>query len=411
MNCGAVLKNRFKGMRGIAMAAMLCAGAPAYADVKAGVDAWARGDYDAAVSEWQGPAAKGDPFAQFNMAQAYRLGRGVEIDMARAEQLYARAAAQGHIKAADNYGLLLFQNGRREQAMPYVTAASQRGDPRAQYLLGIAHFNGDLVEKDWVRAYALLTMANGAGLPQAGPAITQMDGFIPLDQRQKAQALAQTMKKEADTRRAAQLASADLSGGTTATRPAPPPAASVASPARSARATSVPRATVTPRVAGQTSAPLPSPATRAPQPIARTAVPPSVANAQAAVAEAVRVTGTESPAGAGADFARPSSAVAAAVPSRSASARAPVRQVRASVRQASANGPWKVQLGAFSVRGNADRLWSRLSGNAALSGKKKYLVPAGNLTKLQAGGFASRGAAQSACNTIKRSGQGCIVTR
>jgi len=43
--------------------------------------------------------------------------------------------------------LMLFQDGRREEALPYVQAASTRGDPRAQYLLGVAHFNGDLVDR------------------------------------------------------------------------------------------------------------------------------------------------------------------------------------------------------------------------------------------------------------------------
>ena len=103
---------------------------PAQADVKSGVDAWAAGDFARAVAEWKGPAAKGDADALFNLAQAYRLGRGVPEDLKQAEALYASAAAKGHIKAADNYGLLLFQDGRREQAMPYVTAAAERGDPR-----------------------------------------------------------------------------------------------------------------------------------------------------------------------------------------------------------------------------------------------------------------------------------------
>ncbi|MBU2034042.1 MAG: SEL1-like repeat protein, partial [Alphaproteobacteria bacterium] len=58
---------------------------PALADVKQGVDAWAAGDYATAVREWSGPAAQGDPDAQFNMAQAYRLGRGVEADPRQAE--------------------------------------------------------------------------------------------------------------------------------------------------------------------------------------------------------------------------------------------------------------------------------------------------------------------------------------
>ncbi|MEC9151060.1 MAG: sporulation protein, partial [Pseudomonadota bacterium] len=114
------------------------AAAPAMAEVKAGVDAWAAGDFATAVREWAGPAAEGDPDAQFNMGQAYRLGRGVETDVAQAEALYARAAAQGHVKAADNYGLLLFQRGAREEALPYISAAAMRGDPRAQYVLGIA---------------------------------------------------------------------------------------------------------------------------------------------------------------------------------------------------------------------------------------------------------------------------------
>jgi uncharacterized protein len=390
---------------------LLAAAAPAFADVKAGVDAWTRGDYAAAVRAWREPAAKGDADAQFNMAQAYRLGRGVEVNVKQAEVLYAKAAAQGHIKAADNYGLLLFQDGRREEAMPYVTGAADRGDPRAQYLLGIAHFNGDLVPKDWVRAYALLTLANSAELPQAAPAIQQMDSFIPLEQRQQAQALAQQLKRESDARRAQQLAAVDLATGrefgSQEAGDIPPPARQVAA---------VSQPSLPPRGAG-----------RIPQAIPSVAVAPSVAAAQAAIAEAERVTGTENPGSAGADFARPATDVAAAPavsrpPPQTTPQPAPVaRPVVATPRPQAAptqaaqpggaSGPWKVQLGAFGVKSNADKLWSRLSSNAAIAGKQKLLVPAGSVTKLLAGGYASRDVAQSACNSLKRSGQECIVTR
>ena len=384
---------------------VLALATPALADVKSGVDAWSKGDYAAAVREWREPANAGDPDAQFNMAQAYRLGRGVEANSKQAEILYAKAAAKGHIKAADNYGLLLFQDGRREEAMPYVTAASDRGDPRAQYLIGIAHFNGDLVEKDWVRAYALLTLANTTGLPQAKPAIAQMDDFIPLEQRQQAQIVAQNLKRKAETNRAQQLAAADLgvasrNPGTNPTRvaPTPPPRVAAATPNR---------------------APLPSAANRIPQPIERATVAPSIAAARTAVAEAERVTGTETPASAGADFTRRASAPAA-TPVRTARAPAPAprtstpaprRPAPAATTGTSSNGPWRVQLGAFGVRGNADRLWSKLSGNSALRGSKKVVVPAGRLVRLQAGGFTSRSAAQTACNALKRSGQSCLVTK
>ena len=178
------------------------AAAPALADVKAGVDAWSRGDYAAAVREWEAPAAAGDPDAMFNLGQAYRLGRGVVANPARAEALYARAAAAGHLQAADTYGLMLFQDGRREAALPYIQDAARRGDPRSQYLIGIAHFNGDLVAKDWTRAYALLTLASGAGLDQAVAAIAEMDRHIPLEQRQQAEALAVLLRNAAEAARA-----------------------------------------------------------------------------------------------------------------------------------------------------------------------------------------------------------------
>ena len=369
--------------------------APATAELNAGYEAWHKGDYTRAVAEWRDLAAAGNADAQYNMAQAYRQGKGVKKNEKQAEILLAKAAAQGHIKATDNYGLLLFQSGRREEAMPYVTAASQRGNPWAQYLIGIGHFNGDLLEKDWVKAYALMTLSNSANYEHAKAALAQMDDFIPLEQRQQAQLLAQTLKRDADAKFASQKAAEDLS--IAAANPA------VIRPANGNVA-----------VSGQ---PLPSSANQIPRPVQAVALPPSVAAAQAAVAEASRVTGTESPANAGADFtpstsqgtvrtARAPAAQTPSVPARATPTPKPAQQA-----EASADGPWRVQLGAFGVRGNADKLWSRLSANSALSGKRKLIVPAGNLVRLQAGGFATQSQAQAACNALKRSGQNCLVTR
>lgn len=316
-------------------AAALVFAAPAIADVKAGVDAWSEGNYAEAVRQWTQPAAAGDADAQFNLAQAYRLGRGVEVSLVQAEALYARAAAQGHVRAADQYGLMLFQKGERERAMPYVEAAASRGDPRSQYLLGIAHFNGDLAAKDWPRAYALLTLANAAGLPQARGALAQMDEYIPLEEREEAQALAASIKQESEANRARELAAVDLATvGTAAETPA-------LIGADFAEASPVP-------------APDPAP---------------------------VQVR------------------VAPAPPPQSA----PVRPVT--------SGPWKVQLGAFGVPGNAARLWNKLSGRPEIAGRDKVEKKAGALTILLAGGYASRADAAAACSALKRNGQDCLVTK
>ena len=182
---------------GAAAATIALSAAPALADVKAGVDAWARGDFAAAVREWRPAANKGDPDAQFNMGQAYKLGRGVPADMRIAQSWYQKAAAQGHHQAQAFLGLILFESGQRAAAMPWLKRAAERDDPRAQYVLGTAMFNGDLVARDWPRAYALMTRAAAQGLPQAASSLAQMDQYIPLAQRQKGIALAQQIARGA----------------------------------------------------------------------------------------------------------------------------------------------------------------------------------------------------------------------
>ncbi|WP_373488170.1 tetratricopeptide repeat protein, partial [Blastomonas sp.] len=170
---------------------------PALADVKAGVDAWERGEFERAIAEWRGPAAQGDADAAFNLGQAYKLGRGVPMDLKIAESWYKKAADKGHVQAADNYGLVLFQDNRRDAAMPYIRASSARGEPRAQYVLATAMFNGDIAEKDWVRAYALMTRASAQGLPQASRSLATMDKYVPMTDRTKGTQLAAQLERDA----------------------------------------------------------------------------------------------------------------------------------------------------------------------------------------------------------------------
>jgi uncharacterized protein len=180
----------------LVLAALLMCAHPAIAGVKDGVDAWSRGDYPGAVAQWRQPAIDGDADAQFNMGQAYKLGRGVASDLKIAEDWYRRAAAKGHVQAEDNLGLVMFQNGDRQRAMPYIEKSAARGEPRAQYILGTALFNADMVKKDWVRAYAFMTRASAAGLAPASASLAQMDRYVPLDQRQKAMILARELEAQ-----------------------------------------------------------------------------------------------------------------------------------------------------------------------------------------------------------------------
>ena len=71
-------------------------------------------------------------------------------------------------------GLLLFRSGRRAEAIPLLREAAAAGDPRAQYLLGVALFNGDHVAADPDHARTLLAAAAAGGIDQARVALADI---------------------------------------------------------------------------------------------------------------------------------------------------------------------------------------------------------------------------------------------
>jgi len=162
--------------------------------VRAGVEAWQAGNYDEAIRVWRPLADRGDADAQYNVAQAYFLGRGVPQNMNLAEQWYARAARQGHEEAEANYGLLLFQNGQRRQALPWIERAAGRGDARAQYVLGTTLFNGDIAARDLPRAYALMSRAAAQNLAPAVTQLAEMERHLSPQDRSRGVELAREMR-------------------------------------------------------------------------------------------------------------------------------------------------------------------------------------------------------------------------
>jgi TPR repeat protein len=161
--------------------------------VRAGIEAWQKGDAAAAVAIWRPLADKGDADAAFNLGQAYRLGKGVPIDLAQAQSWLERAARKGHLDAGATLGLLLFQNGNRVTAMRWLRAAAEAGEPRALLMVGTALYNGDGVPSDPVTAYAYISRAAAQGLPPAKATLADMDEIMPLEQRQKGLELAKKM--------------------------------------------------------------------------------------------------------------------------------------------------------------------------------------------------------------------------
>lgn len=161
--------------------------------VRAGIEAWQKGDAAGAVGIWRPLAEKGDADAAFNLGQAYRLGKGVSLDLAQAQTWLERSARKGHVDAAATLGLLLFQNGNRVAGMRWLKAAAEAGEPRALLMVGTALYNGDGVPEDPVTAYAYVSRAAAQGLAPAKATLADMDQIMPLEQRQKGLALAKNM--------------------------------------------------------------------------------------------------------------------------------------------------------------------------------------------------------------------------
>ena len=256
---------------------------PAHAGVKAGIEAWQKGDHARAITIWRALAAKGDSDAAFNLGQAYRLGRGVAADSGQAKAWFEKAAKAGHLDAQVSLGLLLFDSGSRREGLGWLSKAAERGEARALLVVGTALFNGDDIGRDPVKGYAYVSRSAAQGLAAAKTTLADMDQVLPLEQRRKGVAIALDAAK------------------------------------------------------------------------------PSRAAAKSA--------------------ARSGPTVAPAAP------------------RASPKGTWRIQLGAFAAKGSAQALFARLEGK--LGGAQPSYVPAGAMTRLQAGPFESRAAAAAACVRLK----------
>jgi hypothetical protein len=150
------------------MLSVVCLAAPAWADFKAGTDAYQRGDYATAMRELRPLAEQGLASAQFNLGLLYANSQGVPKDDAQARQWYEKAAAQGHADAQVNLGIL-FVYGRGvpqdyKMAVYWLRLSANQGNDLAQRKLGLMHERGDGVPQDYVQAYMwyYLGGANGA---------------------------------------------------------------------------------------------------------------------------------------------------------------------------------------------------------------------------------------------------------
>ena len=382
--------------------------ATAPATVKSGVDYWRAGEYPAAVAAWLPFAAQGDADALFNMGQAYKLGRGVTKDANIARDYYRKAATRGHLPAQANLGIALFQAGDKAEAVRWLKTAADRGEPRAQYVYGIAVYNGDGTPKNLGQAYGYLLRAKASGLAQATTALGSIEPGLNADARTAGTAMAAAMANGS-----------------------PPPAI---------------RPSITATLARKFDE-FKNPFAAAPKPVAPTLTPPPIVSARPAtlppaniavvakpvpvpVVVAARSTPAPAPVQIAAAAPAPQPAtiddtppppkpvvVAVAPPTATPSAAAKPKPKPAPIKVADAEpakpSGWRVQLGAFSSKKLADEAWTSVkTKQASAIGKAKPIFEtSGPVVKFQIGPYADRTAARDVCAKLAFAGRACFVTQ
>ena len=424
---------------------------PAAASVGAGVEKWRSGDYPAAVAIWQPYAAAGDPDALFNMGQAYKLGRGVSQDLAQAQSYYRQAAAKNNLPAQANLGILLFQAGEKPEALRWLRAAADRGESRAQFVLGVALYNGDGAPRSVPAGYAYLLRARTAGLAQAAATLRGIEPQLSYADRSMGEALAANPGP---------AAAAPVPPAMAAVRPAAPPITAyqlpaaavppagvkagpvIATPIAAAPPVAAPVAVIpVPRAAAAGSAfamPTgPAAAVAGPKPVtaaaaanAAPAQPPGVMAQPVSIARGDPVSpapGVSAPPPTAAlppsptvTDQRPAGAAnpvpAPPLAAKPAAAKPPAAKppaAKPAVPEAKPPPGWRIQLGAFSTRAQADLAWAaaRKRQGDTLAAAKPLFDSAGPVTKLQIGPYADRDAAKALCARLTAAGGACFVTR
>jgi len=150
---------------------------------------WQQGDYRGAFARAIEPAIHGDAHAQYLIGEAYRLGRSVDPNFPLAEDWYERAARQGDVGAATELGLLLIGQHLEAAAAPWLTIAAQHGEPRALCSLAALYYNGDGVPRDEARAFALMSRAAAAGLPEAQTRLATLRTLVSPEVQSRSTAL------------------------------------------------------------------------------------------------------------------------------------------------------------------------------------------------------------------------------
>lgn len=140
-------------------------------DYDAGIEAYKRGHYSAALYDFDKRANQGDPVAQFCLAFMYKNGKGLKADDKKAIEWYEKAAKQDYAPAQNNLAVMYFQlvetariNKPDIDRQPLLIdtykwfdkATVKQKDPVAQYNFGLLWYYKAEISKNMAKLLRLM---------------------------------------------------------------------------------------------------------------------------------------------------------------------------------------------------------------------------------------------------------------
>lgn len=150
-------------------------------DVRDGIEALDRKDFNRALQLIRPLAESGNPFAQWLLGDMYKDGEGLPKDMKMALNWWTKAAAKGlpaaQLSLGDSYAAGQGVPENWSEAVKWWRKAADQDVPRAQTGLGLALYRGHGVQEDKAEAAKWFQKAADAGQTQSQAMLSRMYSF------------------------------------------------------------------------------------------------------------------------------------------------------------------------------------------------------------------------------------------
>ncbi|VAW62451.1 hypothetical protein MNBD_GAMMA08-136 [hydrothermal vent metagenome] len=160
-------------------------------------------DFSSGVFDFQKKLAKkGDPQAQYKLANMYENGQGVKVDLNAAVEWYKKSAAQNYSAAKMRLTYVDiktngYQKTKHETWLKKLQSDAANNDGESLFLLATMHKTGSVVKKDLNKSASLFKRATNKNIPGAEAEYEAVNALL-YDEKAETRKANQQKKTQAD---------------------------------------------------------------------------------------------------------------------------------------------------------------------------------------------------------------------